>query len=174
MAIFKYKVVDKTKKTSVGLVEAASEDLAVEALHERDFTIISLKVESEIGNISKYLSALNKINIKEVVIFSRQFSVMISANVSVVQALKILVEQTENIRLKMIVSEVAYEVDGGSKLSDALAKRPEVFSNFYVNVVKAGETSGRLDESLSYLAEEMEKDYELISFIQGSRYNFYL
>ncbi len=168
MAIFKYKAINKNKETSNGLVEAASDDLAAEALHERGLTIISLKKESETNFASKYLAILNKVKRKDVVIMSRQFSVMISANVTVVQALKILIEQTDNIRLKMIISEIAYEVDGGSKLSDALAKRPEVFSNFYVSVIKAGETSGRLDESLNYLAEEMEKDYDMMGKIKGA------
>jgi type IV pilus assembly protein PilC len=82
--------------------------------------------------------------------------------------LKILIEQTENITLKMIISEMADEVDSGLRLSDALAKRPKVFSSFYINVIKSGETSGKLDEVLNYLADEMEKDYDMTSKIRGA------
>jgi type IV pilus assembly protein PilC len=167
MATYKYKALDKNKKAVDGLVEAASEDFAAEILQDRGLTIISLKQESETVS-SKSISILNRIKTKDLVVFSRQFSVMASANVTIVQALKILVEQTENIKLKVIISEIAYEVDAGSRLSDALEKRPNVFSNFYVSVIRSGETSGRLDEALSYLADEMEKDYDMISKIRGA------
>jgi len=111
---------------------------------------------------------LNRIKLKEVVVFSRQFSVLISANVPLVQALKILVEQTANPKFKIIISQVADEVDAGSRLSVALARRSSVFSDFYVSVIKSGETSGKLDEVLNYLADEMEKDYDMMSKIKGA------
>jgi type IV pilus assembly protein PilC len=167
MAIYKYKALDKNKKTVSGLIDAVSENLAAETLRDRGFTIISLTQESEASDLI-YLSFLNRVKAKDLLVFFRQFSVMVSANVTVVQALKILIEQITNIKLKMIVSEIAYEVDSGSRLSDALAKRPKVFSNFYVSVVRAGETSGRLDEALNYLADEIEKDYDMISKIKGA------
>lgn len=167
MAIFRYRATNKEGKSIDGLVDAVSDNSAAEILQERGLSIISLKAEGESG-VSKYLGILNRIKPKDLVVFSRQFSVMSSANVTVVQALKILVEQTVNIKLKMVISEIAYEVDGGSKLSDALAKRPRIFSNFYISVIRAGETSGRLDESLNYLADEMEKDYDMMGKIRGA------
>jgi type IV pilus assembly protein PilC len=167
MATFKYKALDKNKKSVEGAVEAASEDLAAESLQEKEMMVISLKEEKKM-NVKKFEMALNRVKTKDIVIFSRQFSVMASANVTIVQALKILTEQTANIKLKMIISEIAYEVDGGSRLSDALAKRPNIFSNFYISVIRSGETSGRLDEALNYLADEMEKDYDMMSKIKGA------
>lgn len=167
MAIFKYKILDKKNNNIKGLVEAANEDFAAEILRDKGYTIISIEKESE-KESKDYLQILNKIKIKDIVVFSRQFSVMASANVTIVQALKILVEQTVNIKLKMIISEIAFEVDGGSRLSDALAKRPKVFSNFYISVIRSGETSGRIDEALGYLADEMEKDYDMVSKIRGA------
>ncbi len=166
MAFYKYRAIDKNKKTKEGLVEAASKDFAVETLREQGLSIVSIIETSHRGKIS--LPILNQIKQKDIIIFSRQFSVMISANVAVVQSLKILVEQTANLKLKIIVSEIADEVDGGSKLSDAFAKRPKVFSAFYVSVVRSGETSGKLDEILNYLADEMEKDYDMMSKIKGA------
>jgi len=167
MSIFKYKAIDQNKNIVSGLAEAASEDLAAESLQEKGLSIISLKEESRSVGLDFNL-ILNRVSVKDIVIFSRQFSVMTSANVTVVQALKILVEQTDNARFRMIISEIAYEVDGGSRLSDALAKRPNIFSDFYVSVVRSGETSGRLDEVLNYLADEMEKDYDMMSKIKGA------
>jgi len=167
MPIFQYKAIDSEKKIVSGLAEAASEDLVAESLQEKGLSIILLKEKSKVANFNIDF-VFGRVKPKDIVVFSRQFSVMTSANVTVAQALKILVEQTENPKLKTIISEIAYEVDGGSRLSDALAKRPKVFSNFYVSVVRSGETSGRLDEILNYLADEMEKDYDMMSKIKGA------
>jgi len=167
MPIYKYKAFDKDKKAQEGMVEANSKDYAGEMLAEKGLSIVSI---SEISSGKKRINLdfLNRVKIKDIVIFSRQFSVLISANVSMVQALKILVDQTANVTLKMVISEVADEVDAGSTLSEALGKRANIFSNFYVSVIRSGETSGKLDEVLSYLADEMEKDYDMMSKIKGA------
>jgi len=167
MSIFKYKAIDEYKKKFQGLIEAGDENSAAEILKERGLFIVSIAKGSGSKGL-KIMSVLNRVRAKDIVVFSRQFSVMISANVALVQTLKILVDQTENINLKMIISEIADEVDSGSMLSEALSKRPKIFSDFYVNVVKSGETSGKLDKVLNYLADEMEKDYDMMSKIRGA------
>ncbi|MBA3047043.1 type II secretion system F family protein [Patescibacteria group bacterium] len=166
MPIFKYKAIDISGKTAGGIVEAVNQNKAAEALQEKKYSIISIKEISAAKK--KGLPFLDRIKIKDVAIFSRQFSVMMSANVAMVQSLRILTNQTVNSKLKLIISEIAEEVDSGSKLSTALAKRPKIFSNFYVSVVSSGETSGKLDEVLNYLADEMEKDYDMMSKIKGA------
>ena len=93
---------------------------------------------------------------------------MMTASVPIVQGLRILTRQTENVTFKIIISEIADEVDGGAKFSAALARYPQVFSNFYINMVRSGETTGRLDETLNYLADQQEKDYDLQSKIRGA------
>lgn len=168
MAIFKYKAIDAEKGATEGLIEAASEELAAGTLQERGLSIISIRKHSERQKSGGFLFVFSRVKLKDLVIFSRQFSVMISANVALVQSLRILVDQTENITLKIIISEIADEVDGGLRLSDALAKRPKAFSDFYINVIRSGETSGKLDEVLNYLADEMEKDYDMMSKIRGA------
>ncbi len=168
MAVFKYKATSVDGKEKRGLIEAVNEDVAAEILGERGLSVISIAKESIEIKEAKYLAFLNRIKQKHIVIFSRQFSVMISANVTLVQSLRILVDQTENINLKIVISEIADEVDSGARLSDALSKRSKVFSNFYISVVRSGETSGKLDEVLNYLADEMEKDYDMISKIRGA------
>ncbi|MDP3043157.1 MAG: type II secretion system F family protein [bacterium] len=168
MAVFKYKVSDREGKTKQGLAEAVSENMAAEALQERGFSIISIKEQSVFKGVKQGFALFNRIKSKDLVIFSRQFAVMISANVAMVQALKIVAEQTDNLKLKAVVLDVSNEVDSGSKLSDGLAKRPNVFSNFFISVVRSGETSGKLDEVLNYLADEMEKDYDMTSKIKGA------
>jgi len=155
MSIYKYKAIDEEQKTVGGLVEAANEALAVELLKEKKMLIISLKEKRSL-NLS-FLSTGGRVKPKDIVVFSRQFAVLISANVTIVQSLQIIADQTKNNTLKLIILEVANEVDGGSRLSDAMAKRPKVFSSFYVNVVRAGESSGKLDEVLNYMADELER-----------------
>ncbi|MBI4779521.1 type II secretion system F family protein [Candidatus Falkowbacteria bacterium] len=167
MPIYKYKVFDKDKKAQEGMIEANSKDYVGEILAGKGFSIVSI-LEVSSGKMKFNLDFLNRVKTKDVVVFSRQFSVLISANVSMVQALKILVDQTANVILKMAISEVADEVDAGSTLSEALGRRPNIFSNFYISVVRSGETSGKLDEVLSYLADEMEKDYDMMSKIKGA------
>lgn len=167
MPVFKYKSLDINRKIKEGLVEAVNEEFAAEALEEKGYSVVSLE---ETGSFmaGKDFAILNRIKTKDLVIFSRQFSVLISANVAMVQSLKVTVEQTENPRLKKTISEIASEVDNGMRLSDALAKRPEIFSNFFTSVVRSGETSGKLEEVLIYLADEMEKDYDMMSKIKGA------
>lgn len=164
MSLFEYSAKDNEGNTKKGMADAANQQLAIGALADKGLKVISIKERKQLA----FMSILNRVKAKDVVIFSRQFAVMISANIPIVQALKVLIDQTENITLKMIVSEIADEVSGGSKLSDALAKRKKIFSQFYVSVVRAGETSGKLDEVLNYLADEMEKDYDMMHKIRGA------
>ena len=169
MPIYKYKALTSDKRTISGLVEATSESIAIETLEEKGMSIVNLEEQTKLfsGSFSA-LQFFNRIKAKDIVIFSRQFSVLISANVTLVQSLKILSKQVENVRLKAVVGEIAEEIDGGARLSDSLAKRPDVFSNFYINVIRSGETSGKLDEVLNYLADELEKDYDMVSKIKGA------
>lgn len=167
MSLYKYKALDSTGKSLSGLVEANSEGVAADTLRDKGYSIVSLYLESTNNNAKKQF-IFGGVSPKDMVIFSRQFSVLISANVAIVQSIKILVDQTENLRLKMILSEVVDEIDGGSTLSDSLAKRPKVFNNFFVNIIKSGESSGKLDEVLDYLADEMEKEYDMMSKVKGA------
>lgn len=98
---------------------------------------------------------------REVVFFARELSTMISSNVPIVRSLRILAKQINHKSFRYIINHIADGVDSGSKLSVALAQFPGAFDNFFVYMVRAGETTGRLDEVLTYLANQKEKDYEL-------------
>lgn len=167
MSVFKYKAIDPEQETITGLVEAGNEEEAIDILREKNLSIVSLKEEAIKGQ-SQFSFVLDRIKTKDLVTFARQFSVLISANVPLVPSLKILVDQTSNVKFKMVLSEITDEVDEGAQLSAALEKRPEVFSNFFIHVVRSGETSGKLDEVLNYLADELEKDYDMMSKIKGA------
>ncbi|MDD4995432.1 MAG: type II secretion system F family protein [Patescibacteria group bacterium] len=125
--------------------------------------------EQDLGKLArKGLRLLSRVSTRDRVVFSRQLSVMISANVPLLRALRSMVQQTENPALKDIVENLADEIEGGAKLSDAMALHSDAFSEFYISMVRSGETTGRIDQTLNYLADEQEKDYELMSKIRGS------
>ena len=168
MAKFNYKALDVRGITISGVVDAPSRELAASALTEKNLKIISISVIK--GGINIDLSKipfLNVVSQKDLVIFSRQLAVMISATVPIIQALRGITKQTKNENLKNIVEKIADDVDGGIRLSDAL-KKHSVFSDFFVNMIAAGESSGRLDEVLEYLADEVEKAYDLSAKIKGA------
>ena len=150
-----------------GTVEAATENDAAELLAERGLRIVSL-IEQKKKKKQGFNINLGGVNAKDLVIFSRQLSVMISATVPIVQSLRILSQQTTNQVFVAKIIEMSDDVEGGMRLSDAMAKHNKIFSNFYVAMLKSGETSGKLDEILQYLADQMEKDYDLISKIKSA------
>lgn len=169
MAFFSYKAKNKEDQMISGKVEAIDEKEAISILKDKQYNIVSIQEISDADNfLNKINIALARVKPKDIVSFSRQFAVLISANVSLVQSLKMMIGQTDNLKLKSVIAEIADEVDGGEKFSECLGKRPDVFSNFYVNVVGSGESSGKLDDVLNYLADELEKDYDMNAKIKGA------
>lgn len=168
MALFSYQARDIDGRAVRGMVEAGSREQAVEILSDRGLTPIFVE-EQRVSRL-RFLAAspVARVKTKDLVVFSRQLAVMSSATLPIVQSLRILEKQTQNPKLKVIVSEIADEVEGGAKLSASLGKYPEVFSDFYINMIASGETSGKIDEVLNYLADEQEKNYDLISRIRGA------
>jgi len=168
MPIFKYKVKRNSNgRTKSGLLVGMNETEAANRLRKLDFSLISI-IDASDSLETKLNLLINPISVKDIVIFSRQFAVMISANMPVVESLIILIDQTNNISLKNLIAEIAFDVDSGALLSDAFAQHPKIFSEFFVNIIKSGETSGKLDEVLEYLADEMEKSYDMASKIKGA------
>ncbi len=167
MAIFKYKARNKKGAIKSGIDISVNENELISRYRRKELEITSL-LPGENDLETKIRLFLERPKPKDLVIFARQFSVMISANVPVVESLLILIEQTNNFSLKKIISDIAFEVDAGSLLSDAFSKRPKLFSNFFVNIIRSGETSGKLDEVLSYLADEMEKNYDMSAKVRGA------
>jgi len=167
MAIFDYRAKNPLHQTVEGAVVAPSESVAYDTLREKQLTIITLRERAKSTKFFN-INFFKRVSVKEQVIFARQLSVMISANVPIVRALRILVRQTKNVHFKMILSDVLDEVDGGAKLSAAMARYPQVFNNFFVSMIRSGETTGKLDEVLIYLADQREKDYGIISRVRGA------
>ncbi|MCX6798258.1 MAG: type II secretion system F family protein [Candidatus Falkowbacteria bacterium] len=167
MPIYQYRAEDKNGRSKTGKIVGLNDKEAESKLRKKDLAVVSLKEAGQSFWIKLSL-LIQRVRSKDLVIFSRQFSVMISANMPVVESLMILVDQTNNFALKSIVADIALDVDSGALLSDAFARQPQVFSAFFVNIIKSGETSGKLDEVLNYLADEMEKNYDMVSKIKGA------
>lgn len=167
MAIFRYKAKNAKGRTKSGLDVAMSEADLSQRLRRQNLDVISIAAADN-SLEAKLNLLLNKPKGKDLAVFSRQFAVMISANVPIVESLVILIEQTSNFKLKQAVSEVAFEVTAGSLLSDSLGKHPRIFDNFFINMVKSGEASGKLDEVLEYLADQTERSYDTASKVKGA------
>ena len=167
MPIFKYSALNTSNRLKHGTIVAISENDALLRLSQKELSVKSI-ADTTYSLENKILKFIAPVSNKDLVIFTRQFSVMISASVPVVESLTVLLEQTKNLSLKSMISELAFEVDSGSFLSDSFAKRPKIFSEFFVNIIRSGETSGKLDEVLNYLADEMEKSYDISSKVRGA------
>ncbi len=168
MPIYNYKVKDSRGATLEGAVEAENEAQASDVLREHGYQTLSLEARDLPSLVNRSFTFFRRITPKDIVIFSRQLSVMISASVSIVRALRTAARQTTNPRLRTMVLDVANEVEGGVRLSDAFNKYPNIFGTFYVNLIRSGETSGKLDEVLQYLADQEEKDYDLRQRVKGA------
>lgn len=169
MATYYYKAKNKAGKQIEGQLDAISADAAAEILLSNKLAVIEISEEiSDYRLFLKNISFLNKISSKELVVFFRQLSVMIDANIPLVRSLRILSKQSKSENFSGIITEVANDVDGGASLSSSLAMFPDVFTDFYVNIIKSGETSGRLGEVMNYVAEQKEKDYDLEAKIKGA------
>lgn len=168
MPIYSYKVRDARGQNLEGAVEAASETEAGAVLRERGYQVLSVAAREAPGLSRVKLTLFQRVTPKDIVVFSRQLSVMVGASVSIVRALRTAARQTATPKLAKLIIDVANEVEGGVRLSDALGKHQEVFGSFYVNMVRSGETSGKLDEVLLYLADQQEKDYDLRQRVKGA------
>lgn len=157
---FNYKAKNKLGGIQSGEVVAVDKDKAERLLSENGLVIISL--ENVQVDLFEKLNPFGKsVSNKELVLFSRQLSTLISARVPIIQALRILQEQITGKYLLNIISDLISSVENGDSLSNAMAKHLDVFGNVYVNLVMSGEVSGTLHKSLVYLADQLEKDYEL-------------
>jgi type IV pilus assembly protein PilC len=165
---FNYQTKTKEGETQTGVVEAGSKEAAIETLQRHDLVVVFLEGLSEAPIYTRSLKIFQRIKSKEITIFYRQLAILFEASVSPLDALRILAEQTSNQLFKDLIFEVEVDVRGGETLSSAMSKRPKVFSPFYVNVVRAGEATGKLHEVLRYLADHAEREYNLTFKVKGA------
>jgi len=165
---FNYSARTKKGEIQTGAIEAGSREAAVEILHNYDLVVISLEALSDIPFYARSLKFLQRVKSKEMTMFYRQLAILFEANVSPLDSLKILGSQTKNPLFREILFEIEKGVRGGETISKAMSKHPKVFTTFYVNVVSAGEASGKLHEVLNYLADHAEREYNLNHKVKGA------
>src|SRR3954464_4741791 len=163
MPQFTYTARDAKGQMQQATIEAPNRDEVMNQLRKQKLQVI--KVDE--GGADKKKRA-GKIKMRDIVIFTRQFSTMINAGLPLVQALSILAEQSENPSLKDITRQVVFDVESGNTLADALKKHPAAFTDLYVNMVAAGEAGGILDTILMRLAVFIEKNDQLVRKVKGA------
>lgn len=168
MAIFRYSAKDNTGRVIGGVIEADTDAMVVDRLRDMGFFITKLERTVERGDVFQSLQGFLGIGLKDLAIFSRQFATMVNAGLSLVRTLSILEQQSSNKRLKQIVAQVRVDVEAGRPLSDSMGRHPKAFSSLYVNMVKAGETGGVLDEVLERVANYLEKEQALRSKVRSA------
>jgi type IV pilus assembly protein PilC len=167
--LFNYEAVDQTGAKKNGAVDAINVDVAISSLQRRGLTLTSVKEAGVPSSfLSKNISFFDRVSTKDVVILSRQLSTLFEAQVSALRVFRLLAGETENRTLGNKLTIIADDIQSGSSISTALAKHPKIFTTFYTNMVKAGEESGKLDETFMYLADYMDRTYELSSKVRGA------
>jgi type IV pilus assembly protein PilC len=164
---YQYKVRDKSGNLVSGTLVADSERLVLERLREMGYVPLEVGKEKKGLNFEINLKA-QKIKLKEVAIFSRQFATMVNSGLPILRALSILSEQVSNKELARTLTAVRNDVEQGSSLSAAMAKFPKAFNDLYVAMVKSGETGGMLDDVLLRLADVLEREVHLRQKIKSA------
>ncbi len=167
--LFIYKTVDKNGAEQTGSIEAPNVDLAINSLQRRGLIIVTIKSEEITKSFLPFaIPFLKPVKTKEIVMLSRQIATLFEAKVSVLSTFRLLASEADNPFLRNALVEVTDDIKGGIPISAAMAKHPKVFSDFYVNMVRAGEESGKLSEAFTYLADYLDRTYALTSRAQNA------
>ncbi len=164
MLTFSYEARNaKTGQKVKAQVQADSEQAAAKVIHDQGLTPLNIQLEK-----ASRSNRFRRIRTKDKVLFSRQLSTLINAGLPLVQSLRSVAEQTTNKPLQAVISKVISDVEAGTSFSAALAIHPKVFNRVYVSLVAASETSGTLDKGLERLADQQEKDADIVSKVRGA------
>jgi type II secretory pathway component PulF len=168
MSLFQYKARGQDGKILTGLVEAPTESVASKLLHDKQLFVISVTKQSDRFSFSTFVTRFRRVSSSDVANFTRQLATMMVAGLSLPEALTILRTQTTNTIFIAMLQDVEHQIVGGGSLADALSKYPNVFSNTYVALIRAGESSGTLDRVLTRLADILESQREFQGKVKGA------
>lgn len=160
--LFKYKSLTNTGEKKEGTVEATTRDLAIAAIQRRGLIVVSVEEDGAKKGLMN-ISFFENVPMKDIVVMSRQIATLFEAQVSALKAFTLLATNTENKLLGKTLLQVADDLQAGSSISQALGKSPDIFSDFYVNMVRAGEETGKLTQVFNYLADYLDRQYALTS-----------
>jgi type IV pilus assembly protein PilC len=160
--IFNYKAIDTKGETKEGIIEAINIDIAISSIQKRGLIISSISPVVDPKAKRKFFFG-GRVSNKDIVILSRQLATLFDAQVSALRIFKLISAEVENDTLRKSLAEIADDLQGGSSISKALSKHPKIFSDFYINMVKAGEETGKLNETFNFLADYLDRNYEVVS-----------
>jgi type IV pilus assembly protein PilC len=161
--LFLYKAIDQAGNEQSGSIDALNVDVAVSSIQRRGLIIASIRPAEQKSFFESKTAWFERVSNKDVVVLSRQIATLFEAQVSALRVFRLLAEESESKLLAKTLAAVADDLQSGSSISRALGKHPKVFSKFYVNMVLSGEESGKLDEIFNYLADYLDRTYEVTS-----------
>ncbi|MGC9602471.1 MAG: type II secretion system F family protein [Minisyncoccia bacterium] len=163
---FTYEGLDSQGKPQGGIVNAASQDAAIQSIQRNGITITALRASGQKGGLVsslQHITLFGRVRSRDLVLLSRQIATLFEAQVSALRVFRLLAEQAEKPVLRQALTEISDDLQGGTSISKALDKHPKIFSDFYVNMVRAGEESGKLDQTFLFLADYIDRNYALTS-----------
>jgi len=163
--LFTYSAKTYNGKDIKSEIEASSREEAIKILRDKKMIVLDLKEIK--SNPLNSIFGLN-ISTKDKLIFIQELAVVLESGMPLVEALENLGEQTSNKKLKKIIEDLSIDVRGGKSFSDSLSKFPNVFSHIFISIIKSGEKSGKMDQTLKRLAEQTQKDYDLQSKVKNA------
>lgn len=162
--LYKYKAIDQKNASREGTVDATNEEAAIATIQKNGYTVISIQAINDKKSVFEMeFDFFNSISNKEVVILSRQIATLFEAQVSALRVFRLLAVEVENKQLRNVLARIGDDLQAGSSISRALSNHPDVFSAFYVNMVRAGEETGSLDKAFLYLAGYLDRQYQVSS-----------
>ena len=168
MPTYRYSAMDQNGRTVTGTLEADSFELVRAKLSDLSYHVLSIKQAKNAGGFKGAFNNMQRVGLRDLVVFSRQFATMIDAGLSVVKCLDILQKQTRNPKMKEVIGEVKRDVAGGMSLTEAIQKHPRIFSPLYINMMRSAEAGGILDTVLDRLSGFLEKEQETRNKIKSA------
>lgn len=165
---FNYQVRDKEGDVRSGVVKASSREAALQMIGRPGLFVTVLEKIEDSPFYTQKIKLFDRVSAKEIMLFSRQLAIMFKAQVSLLESLESISQQTSNKNFQEKIFKIAEEIEGGTSFSHAIEKYPKVFSSFYVSMVKRGEALGNLSDVLEYLADYLEREHDLSSKLRSA------
>lgn len=170
MRQFNYKAKDSSGKTLTGVVEGLNSEAAAKTLQDHGLLVVSVgeRHEFSMASVKALFPGMAKVSLQEVATFTRLLATMLKAGLPLIDALSNLVTQTRNDYFREVCRSLLQDVQGGSSLSSSMKRFPDVFNNLYINLIKAGEASGKVDETMERVADMLDADLEFKGKVKGA------
>ncbi|MEK7634380.1 MAG: type II secretion system F family protein [Patescibacteria group bacterium] len=165
---FKYSARTKEGELQVGFVEAPIQNVAADILAGHNLLVLSLEREKAVRSIDKIIGFFNRVKLTDIMIFTRQFAILLESDVPLGDSIRNLHKQTKNQFLKEIIYEISNDINAGLSLSQSLERQNRIFSDFYLNMIKSAEVTGRLEEAMVFLADYLEKEVSWRSKVRNA------